>query len=610
MGRVCGRLFRHLFRLKPAASSPINSREAAARCRHARDRGAPWSPAIRALSFDPIRPGATIGIAAGSALALFGSLPFLVATAPEPIPSFDAEWLAAALGLAAIALAALATPAALARWPRSAVLFAAFAVLVAGQGIAGAAAHPRLASLACLYLLWAGGMTWLGAAVRARVDGDRLLAGLAIALAVAACADAIAALLQTYGTPAVLRSWVLPMDGLRPGGNLGQPNHLALLTLWGLVSLAWLALRIRRPGLLVAPMLLLVTALVLSASRAGFLAGGALAVGAWIAGPGLAPAAPRRLRRGVALAVLAFAVLVGLDGHRPANLDVGSRFSSAAARVDQRPALWRGAVAVFAESPLAGAGHGRFAARYFEIAPDIAGPRPDSMSTHAHNVVLQIAAEYGLIGLAILVAGSLAWAAGLRVRGSAAGAWALGLVLPAAIQSLFEYPLWYAYFLGPFAFALGAAEGPRLEFAGRRALPIVLAAASLTGAVLLSDLWRDFAFLRAFRGPSRPALLAQGDEALRRRRDALARESLLAVYVEVGMHRALVTDGRGLAAKLAFSREVMRSAPLPDVAWRHVALLDLADDPAAAAAARRRAMASYPADAPRARPSNLAGEMP
>jgi hypothetical protein len=132
----------------------------------------------------------------------------------------------------------------------------------------------------------------------------------------------------------------------------------------------------------------------------------------------------------------------------------------------------------------------------------------------------------------------------------------------------------------------------------------------VVGAVLLSDLWRDFDVLRAFRGAGRQALLAQGDDALDRRLDALGRRSLLAVYLEVGRHRALSPEGGGLPAKLAFSREVLRTAPLPDVAWRHVTLLEMADDPAAAAIARRRAMASYPADAVRVRPSNPGGEMP
>jgi hypothetical protein len=513
-----------------------------------------------------------------------------------------------------MAATAMGSPDRLRHWPRSACVFLAFAALIAGQMAAGTPAHPRMAALACLYLLWAAGLAWLGATVRSRNDGDRIVDVAAAAIVVAASLDAAAALFQTIGTPDWLRPWILPMDDLRPGGNLGQPNHLALLTLWGLASLARLAARPQcsRPAalLMTLPALLLAAGLAASGSRAGVLAAIVLGVVVWTKGPGLAPQAPRRLRAGVSIAAAVLAVLTVTGLPQSSVNSAAGRFTETAARADQRPTLWRGAVAVFAEAPLAGAGHGRFAGRFFEIAPDLPGPRPDVMTNHAHNAVLQIAAEYGLAGLAILVAGAVAWGAGLRRRAGGIGTWACWLLIPAAVQSLFEYPLWYAYFLGPFAFALGAAEGPRLEFGGRRVVTFVFAAASLVGAVLLSDLWRDFEFLRAFRGAGREALLAQGDDALGRRLDALGRHSLLAVYVEVGRHRALAPDARGLPAKIAFSREVLRTAPLPDVAWRHVALLELADDPAAAALARRRAMASYPAGAIRVRPSNPGGEMP
>jgi len=534
----------------------------------------------------------------------------VVPTAPEPIPSFDAEWLAAVLGLVAVAVTAVAAPDRVRHWPRIACVFLAFAALIVGQTTAGTTAHPRLAALACLYLLWAAGLAWLGAAVRSRVDVDRIVDIAALAIVVAACVDAAAALFQSYGTPDLLRSVILPMDGLRPGGNLGQPNHLALLMLWGLASLARMAARLRAYRALALPAVLLATGLAVSGSRAGILAAIALGVVIWVTGPGIAPTAPRRLRVGVVIAALAFVAAMGMAPLPPGHNPDGARFTEAATRAEQRPTLWLGALKVFADAPLAGAGHGRFAGRFFEIAPDLPAPRPDVMTTHAHNVVLQIAAEYGLAGLAVLVVGAVAWGAGLRGRASSAGAWACWLVIPAVVQSLFEYPLWYAYFLGPFAFALGVAEGPRLEFGGRRVVTVVFAAASLVGAVLLSDLWRDFEFLRAFRGAGRSMLMAQGDEALGRRLDVLGRESFLAVYVEVGRHRALTPDAHGLEAKLDFSREVLRSAPLPDVAWRHVGLLELADDPSAAALARRRAMASYPADAIGIRPSNPGGEMP
>jgi len=170
------------------------------------------------------------------------------------------------------------------------------------------------------------------------------------------------------------------------------------------------------------PALLLVIGLAVSGSRAGVLAAVALGVVVWRTGPQRAPDSPHRLRIGVGLAALA--VLMGAGVPRSTVDPAGTRFTEAAARADQRPILWRGAIAVFADAPLAGANHGRFAGRFFEIAPDLPAPRLDVMTTHAHNAILQIAAEYGLAGLAILLLGAIAWgglASGTRLLASARG---------------------------------------------------------------------------------------------------------------------------------------------------------------------------------------------
>jgi O-antigen ligase len=123
---------------------------------------------------------------------------------------------------------------------------------------------------------------------------------------------------------------------------------------------------------------------------------------------------------------------------------------------------------MFVEAPLTGIGFGRFAGRFFELAPDLPPPHPGVMTTHAHQLPLHVAAEFGIPGLVVLVAGLLFWWRGARRPTDPVSAWACAVALVAGVQSLFEYPLWFAYLLGPVAFALGAAEGPRLEFAGRR----------------------------------------------------------------------------------------------------------------------------------------------
>jgi hypothetical protein len=92
---------------------------------------------------------------------------------------------------------------------------------------------------------------------------------------------------------------------------------------------------------------------------------------------------------------------------------------------------------------------------------------------HTHNLPLQLAVELGL-PLALVICALLLWALwqascrALAATGaaSAAGRCALMMVLLIGLHSLLEYPLWYAYFLLPTAFASGLALGLPAAAAG------------------------------------------------------------------------------------------------------------------------------------------------
>lgn len=102
--------------------------------------------------------------------------------------------------------------------------------------------------------------------------------------------------------------------------------------------------------------------------------------------------------------------------------------------------------------------------------------RPGAFFDHTHNLLLQWAVELGL-PLAALVTALFSWAlwrawrVGHRVAASdrerallLRSAWMM--VLLVAWHSLLEYPLWYAYFLLPAAFALGLCLGAEAGDAG------------------------------------------------------------------------------------------------------------------------------------------------
>jgi len=72
--------------------------------------------------------------------------------------------------------------------------------------------------------------------------------------------------------------------------------------------------------------------------------------------------------------------------------------------------------------------------------------------THSHNSMLEILAEMGVVGAILVFGGWLAVVKGYLKKGlGASSALMLALMTVSLCHSLLEYPLWYVYFLTPFA---------------------------------------------------------------------------------------------------------------------------------------------------------------
>lgn len=102
---------------------------------------------------------------------------------------------------------------------------------------------------------------------------------------------------------------------------------------------------------------------------------------------------------------------------------------------------------IFLDNPLMGVGWGGFARESFLMQMD---PRfswlisPD-LFTHSHNVLLQVLAEFGLVGAAFLVVWGGLLLGGL-IKGRESAVVGGGLLLIPLSHSLVEFPLWYANF--------------------------------------------------------------------------------------------------------------------------------------------------------------------
>ena len=258
---------------------------------------------------------------------------------------------------------------------------------------------------------------------------------------------------------------VAPPTG-RAVGNLFQPNHLANLCLLGLAGCLHLALpgsRWRRWWWPAA--WLLCGGLILSGSRMGLL--GLLMLVAWgavdlVRGRELAWARLALVPMAFFWSALRWALahysgLAIFERYQPPVVAT----SDVEALTSYRNVIWKQALVLLQDHPWAGVGWGKFGA-YWALTPF---ERPLNMYFgHAHNLFLHLAVELGLpFALALLV--FIAWFSFRALKRTHAlpgdkfrheCLLYLGAVM--LLHSQLEFPLWYPYFLLPFA-ALGGFLG-------------------------------------------------------------------------------------------------------------------------------------------------------
>ncbi|HEX2010454.1 MAG TPA: Wzy polymerase domain-containing protein, partial [Roseateles sp.] len=261
----------------------------------------------------------------------------------------------------------------------------------------------------------------------------------------------------------------------RAVGNLRQPNHLASLLMWSCVAAVWWDAAGCRRRAWVLPVLLfgLVFGVVLSASRTGMV--GVLLLAGW----GLLD---RKLARPQRLALLATPLMLAFSwGLLSAWAHAGDHAFGAETRLAEgagspsRLAILSNAWTLLRMHPWTGVGWGEFNLAW-TMTP-FPG-RPTAFFDHTHNLPMQLLVELGWpLGLLVLLL--LAWSvwqafrASQRAQGEEAvlRRCAFMIVLMIGLHSLLEYPLWYAYFLLPAAFALGMALGGEAGATPARPLP-------------------------------------------------------------------------------------------------------------------------------------------
>ena len=549
-------------------------------------------------------------------------LPFLNPYHFYPLTNFYTEWLALAFGLAALA------PLSVKRFwdeveiPTPALWLLGFAALLPLQFIWLDIAYPELSLLGTLYVIWAAWLIWLGRVLAKSCGMEQLALWLAAMLVLGGLLNAAAAVLQFYGIDSLFGSILIANLGATKGGaygNFGQNNHFADYVTLALISALYLHIKRRLAWSTAAACAgIFIYALSLSGSRTTWLYMAAtLALSLWFSTRSQVPV----LRRATAvLAVLLplFGLLQYAMAHyglatRPllpgaayapvtpidrfvAELAQGVLPQEGGSALGTRIYMGHQALLMLLREPLLGVGFGQYAGVFFEQAAELTRYHIPNYDRNAHNALMQLLAETGLIGAGLVCAALGAWLLGLRRRLAATAEtwWMLCLLAVLFVHSMVEYPLWHANFLGVAAILLGmgSERGLRLRLSAlsRFAFPVMVAA-GVFALVSVLHAYRDLELLMYPRVPpkNREEVVARNEALLE-----LHRDTLLAPYVEMTYAGIIVADRNNLRDKLALNRRVLRLLPMPEVAYRQVLLLGLNGERDAALLQLDRAAAVFP----------------
>lgn len=456
--------------------------------------------------------------------------------------------------------------------------------------------------LLTMYFLWMALLVMLGHRLRAELGLPLLATVLAVFLVLGAELNALAGIIQHYRWHTFLDSVVTVKTSSAVYGNIAQPNHFANYMALGLASIGLLhmrwSLRIWQLALLVLPLLFV---LVLSGSRSAWLYLLLMA--------GMAYLWQRRdksclpLLKYVSLLVLGFALmhlvvqipwLAGASG----KITTVERMFGDVGSGGIRLHLWKESLLIFAQFPLLGAGFGQFAWQHFLLGAELRQLNITGLYNNAHNVVMQLAAETGLAGLSILFGTLGLWLwQGWREQRTIYHWWGYAVLAVLGMHSLLEYPLWYGYFIGIAAVALGVMESKTYRLELRLLGRLSVSAMLLLGTLSLVQLYQGYKKLEATLA-LRP--LASNDATYTQRlRDSLVGVydyALLRPYAELFMTGMIEVSADHLAEKMTLNEHAMRFVPIAPVVYRQAWLLALSGRLPEARVQLQRALWSYPSE--------------
>jgi O-antigen ligase len=406
------------------------------------------------------------------------------------------DWPPDALAVSLIALACLVpVPGTqLISFSRTTIFACAMLVLVGLLAVTHKAIYPQQ------YLLPAGAFMAMALLAR-RVQHltfepsrrEWFLDMFAWALVLSSFTQAAIGLTQQLGLSQHFNGWLLtPSPGAPVFGNLGQRNIFAQVVALGLPSACWLHARGRLRWRWLLPFLVFCSAVMAWSGARLVLAYGAgmiLLALCWR----LRSAQDVELKRFSQAACLAGALVLLMQGlgaslahlltpdlgHQQIPVSGYGRLFDADSSM-RRWSEWGKFLDGFLQSPILGLGWGQgaYQSAHAELFGQFAKVPDGTLSLHAHNLVIHLLAETGVLGAAVAL-GGITWCLMPSLRRAAPDSlFMISLAMIVLIHSQFEYPLWYLPGLALFTVVLACASAepvfaPAFSLSWRQAANLV-----------------------------------------------------------------------------------------------------------------------------------------
>jgi O-antigen ligase len=514
-------------------------------------------------------------------------LPYAVVNHTYPIPTFYAEFTALTLyvrtSAAVVLLVWTERSRATFESPAVALVPLLFGLLLIAQTFVLPVAQPSMNWLGAGYLLAAFMATHTGYAFSRVKLTETVLRWAAAALIVGGLFAVFCQVIQLFHletkvTPLVV-AYNITVDR-RPFGNMAQANHLATYIAFAMAGAMFLV-QTRRLPVIVWTLLSVIysTGLALTVSRGPWLQMGVIVVaGFWMAFAEIRrnPALRRSNREWlvpIALGVLFFAmnaVVRWANVRYQLDLDVSAadRFKDAG-QIAPRLALWKYGWTMFKTHPLLGVGWGEFPRYQYDFVRTLGGVE---IANNSHDIFLDLLGKTGLIGVAIVLLGLVAWLVRVvRAPHTAARVFGIALIGVLVMHALVEYPQQYMFFLLPAMFVFGLLETRSLRLLPSRVSFGVYVVVVFGGLAALYPICRDYNRAEVLYYGARPAEQYADDPSF-----------LFRAWGEYGMATLLPMNAMDLDHKLAMHKQALALLPGETVLRRYAVLQALSGDTNAA----------------------------